>query len=219
MAQTGTFCYSIDYRSLRFRYISPGVTHLLGYRPDAWLFAGPRKIFKYVHPEDQGSVERMCSEIRREISRQPAKKRDSLTFSFTFRVLDVTGKYLHLKHNLVFPRLDTQGNPLTDFVVVTDITALQSPHPCMLHVRRGGRRKVDTVRVQIFSGSDDVDFSRREIEVLQLVAQGCSSLEISQRLFISYNTVCSHRKNLLKKAGVNRTVDLLRYARNLGLVG
>ena len=219
MAQTGMYWYSVDYRAGRFRYVSPGVGQLLGYTADAWLFAGPRKIFKYVHPEDQDSVERMCAEIRREICRHPAKNRDLITFAFTCRVLDTTGKYLHLKHNLTFPRLDPHGNPLTDFVVVTDITALQSPHPCILHVRRSGRQKVETVRVQIFSRAEDVDFSRREIEVLQLVAEGCSSQEISQRLFISYNTVCTHRKNLLKKAGVNRTVDLLRYARSLGLVG
>ena len=219
MAQTGLYCYSVDYRAGRFRYVSPGVAQLLGYRAEAWLFAGPRKIFKYVHPEDQDGVERMCKEIRREMSRHPATKRDLLTFAFTCRVLDATGQYLHLKHNLTFPRLDPHGNPLTDFVVVTDVTALQPPHPCILHVRRSGRRKVDTVRVQVFTRTDDVDFSRREIEVLQLVAEGCSSHEISERLFISYNTVCTHRKNLLKKAGVNRTVDLLRYARGMGLVG
>lgn len=219
MAQTSTFCYSIDYRTGRFRYIGPGLDRLLGFNPQAWHFHGPRKVFKHVHPEDQSCVERICAEIRRELRFYPPRKRHLLSFAFTCRTADAQGKYLHLYHQITFPHLDKQGNPITDFCVVTDITALQSPHPCMLHVRRNGSRKTETLRTQVFTCLEEVEFSRRELEVLRLVAEGCNSQEISERLFISYNTVCSHRKNLLRKAGVNRTVDLLRFARGLGLVG
>jgi DNA-binding NarL/FixJ family response regulator len=61
-------------------------------------------------------------------------------------------------------------------------------------------------------------FSVREREVLQLLANGYSSKQISQALFITERTVESHRKNLVEKAEVKNTVELIAYASSLGLI-
>lgn len=52
----------------------------------------------------------------------------------------------------------------------------------------------------------------RELEVLNLICQGLSSQEISEKLFISFHTVESHRANLMHKAGVSKTAGLVRWA-------
>jgi len=54
--------------------------------------------------------------------------------------------------------------------------------------------------------------TKRELEILQLVAQGYSNQEIADRLFISIRTVTSHRANLNMKTGSKNTVKLLIYA-------
>jgi DNA-binding NarL/FixJ family response regulator len=61
-------------------------------------------------------------------------------------------------------------------------------------------------------------FSKREKEVLQLLAAGNSSREISRKLFITEKTVESHRKNLVQKANVKNTVELISYASMRGLI-
>ena len=61
-------------------------------------------------------------------------------------------------------------------------------------------------------------FSRREREVLDLLAQGYSTKQISNRLFITEKTVESHRKNLVEKAKVKNTVELIAYASMRGLI-
>jgi DNA-binding NarL/FixJ family response regulator len=53
--------------------------------------------------------------------------------------------------------------------------------------------------------------STREVEVLSLIMQGQTNKEISERLFISFETVRSHRKNILKKIGVKNTAALINY--------
>ncbi|WP_116107938.1 LuxR C-terminal-related transcriptional regulator [Lewinella sp. IMCC34191] len=218
IAQTNIYWYSVNYQTGRFRYVSPGITSLLGYDPGVWKFGGPSRAFDYIHPEDQPCVKRILAEIRRELSRHPIGKRKALSFGFTCRFRDAKGQYLHLNHQLTFPNLDVAGLPVTDFTVVTDISALQSPHACQLHVRHTSFGKTETLHTRVFNCKDSVNFSRREMDVLKLVAEGCSSQEIGERLFISYNTVCTHRKNLMKKAGVRGTVDLLRFARSLGII-
>jgi DNA-binding NarL/FixJ family response regulator len=66
--------------------------------------------------------------------------------------------------------------------------------------------------------STDEFFSRREKEVLELLAKGFSSRDISKRLFITEKTVESHRKNLVVKAKVKNTNELIAYASMRGLI-
>ncbi len=58
----------------------------------------------------------------------------------------------------------------------------------------------------------------REEEVLKLVAEGHSSKEIADLLFISVKTVQRHRANLLQKLGLRDRLDLTRYAIRAGLI-
>lgn len=53
--------------------------------------------------------------------------------------------------------------------------------------------------------------SMREIDVIGLIMQGYSNKEIATRLFISFETVKTHRKNILRKIGVNNTAALINY--------
>lgn len=54
--------------------------------------------------------------------------------------------------------------------------------------------------------------TERELEILNLICTECSSQEISDKLFISFHTVESHRANLMHKAGVKNTAGLVRWA-------
>lgn len=60
--------------------------------------------------------------------------------------------------------------------------------------------------------------SPREREVLQLAAEGGSSAEIGKRLHISPRTVEMHRANLMRKLGLRRPAELIRYALRRGLM-
>lgn len=60
--------------------------------------------------------------------------------------------------------------------------------------------------------------SERETDVLRLVAEGCSSKEIADRLGISVRTVDSHRAALIKKTGLHSVAELTRHAFEIGLV-
>ncbi|MDX8399148.1 MAG: response regulator transcription factor [Gallionellaceae bacterium] len=57
----------------------------------------------------------------------------------------------------------------------------------------------------------------REREVLQLLAEGCSSPEIGRKLFISTATVDVHRRNIMKKLDIHNVADLTKYAIRNGL--
>jgi len=62
-----------------------------------------------------------------------------------------------------------------------------------------------TVNVQMLSEQ----LTSREMDVLELLVQGCSNREISERLFISVHTVKNHITNIFQKIGVNDRSQLI----------
>jgi DNA-binding NarL/FixJ family response regulator len=58
----------------------------------------------------------------------------------------------------------------------------------------------------------------REQEVMRLLAEGLSTKEAAERLFISPKTVENHRTHIMNKLGLQSSLDLVRYAVRLGLI-
>lgn len=58
----------------------------------------------------------------------------------------------------------------------------------------------------------------REIEVLKLIVQGYTNRQIAEKLCISVRTVEGHRANICGKLGLRSRVELVRYAREHGLI-
>lgn len=69
----------------------------------------------------------------------------------------------------------------------------------------------DSVRESIHEHNQPL-LTRREIEVLKLIAEGLTNQEIADKLFVSASTVDSHRKNLISKLQVKNTAALVRTA-------
>jgi DNA-binding CsgD family transcriptional regulator len=59
---------------------------------------------------------------------------------------------------------------------------------------------------------DDVELSKREIDVLVAVAKGLMNKEIADQMNISIHTVISHRKNITRKTGIKSVSGLTVYA-------
>lgn len=89
--------------------------------------------------------------------------------------------------------------------------------------------KVKTVIVekQVFAGADFIlneaelnrlRLSPRELEVLQLMADGLSNQQIAERLFVSLNTIKTHTSNLFLKMEVERRTQAIEMAKRLGLI-
>jgi LuxR family maltose regulon positive regulatory protein len=60
--------------------------------------------------------------------------------------------------------------------------------------------------------------SERELEVLQLIAQGLSNQEVSERLFLALDTVKGHNRKIFSKLQVQRRTEAVARARELGLI-
>ena len=100
------------------------------------------------------------------------------------------------------------------------------------HIASGGRYMSEEISMllldQVRSGQSytegsiglrmDFDISDRELEVLKLIAEGYTNIEIADKIFLSKRTVEGHRQNLIEKAGVKNTAHLVKFAFEHGIL-
>jgi DNA-binding CsgD family transcriptional regulator len=72
--------------------------------------------------------------------------------------------------------------------------------------------------VQDTSVAAKLELSKRELEILALLAQGHSNQEIAEKLFVSLSTVKTHNQNLFEKLDVKRRTHAVEKARSLNLI-
>lgn len=60
--------------------------------------------------------------------------------------------------------------------------------------------------------ANEIIITRREMEILSLIAEGMTNNEMAAKLFISITTVDTHRKNLLEKFAAKNTAELIKLA-------
>lgn len=64
----------------------------------------------------------------------------------------------------------------------------------------------------------DLGITRRELEILELIAQGLSNREIADKLFVSENTVKTHSSRLFDKLSARRRTQAVQIGKEMGLI-
>lgn len=74
------------------------------------------------------------------------------------------------------------------------------------------RNYISRARTGDKNGKEEAGLTKRELEIVELFAEGLSYKEIAERLFISARTVESHKNNIMEKLELRSIVDLVKYA-------
>ena len=77
---------------------------------------------------------------------------------------------------------------------------------------------VTGIKEELTSAANDAIISKRERQILQLIASGKKSAEIAEALNISKNTVSRHRQEILSKFQVKNSIEACRLARSMGIL-
>lgn len=131
---------------------------------------------------------------------------------------------IHLDENYIFKALDAGAN-----AYLVKETASEDLYEAIAAVMRGEtyfspkipQKVIKSYNKMVKSGKKVDEFSRltnREREILQLIAEGFTSKQIGEMLYISDKTVENHRANIMGKLDIHDTAGLVRYAVRIGLV-
>jgi len=65
---------------------------------------------------------------------------------------------------------------------------------------------------------EELTITPRELEILELIAQGMSNREIAEKLFVSENTVKTHSSRVFEKLGARRRTQAVQFGKEFGLL-
>ena len=71
---------------------------------------------------------------------------------------------------------------------------------------------------KISKEQEQITLTKREIEIIRLIDKGLINKEIAKKLFISEQTVTTHRKSILRKTGAHNVSTLLNFARKAHII-
>ena len=130
--------------------------------------------------------------------------------SYDYRVKGSDGQFVCLLHQVTTIQSDENGAVLRILGVHTDITKLKKENGSTVSfIGLEEEPNYEDISIGIAQNYiKNVPLSKREKQVLIYLAEGKTSKEIGEILFISKFTVDRHRKNMLKKTNISSTIEL-----------
>lgn len=205
------YYFILNFFDYQIEYTSSGVKEILGCAPEAFTL---ESLMSRMHPDDVAQIpfkERAAVEfLYQRISKEKIPFYKS---SYTFRVIDKNDGWKNIMHQSITLQVTTEGLIQRVLCVHTDVSFLTMlPDRRISFIGIKGEPSfyaLSTNPESILEPADDgLVISNRERDIVLLLAEGLSSKQIADRLFISKNTVDTHRRNLIRRTGVGNTMEL-----------
>jgi DNA-binding CsgD family transcriptional regulator len=204
------YYYVIDFFDMGISHVSEGFASIHG------KAAGPIRhindVLALIHPDDIDFVaqaEKRALDFMYEHLLPVQFTRYKASYKFRIRVADVS--YRLFNHQSLMLTTDENNNFIKSLNIHTDISHLASRNNYKVSIiGLGGEPSYLNLAIDPDTKSNtDHLFSKRELQVIDLIAKGYASEDIAEELCISLHTVKTHRRNMLAKAGCRNTSELV----------
>lgn len=210
------YYYIIDFYDMSLSHVSKSIYDIHGLQPDTVTF---NDILNTIHPEDMDFVRKAeatnLNFIYNTLGKEKVRNYKS-NFSFRSKMKD--GQYAMLNHQALVLTVDDNGC----FGKSLNI------HTCIEHLTKTNTHQLSLIGLNGFPSymniavcdekNTTVEFSKRELDVLKLIAEGNTNSEIATHLYISPLTVRKHRANILSKSDCKNTAQLISESVLKGLI-
>ena len=158
---------------------------------------------QYIHPDDRAQVEQ---EMEHAVE-------TGTPIDIEYRIIRPDGRVRRL-HSRAELTADAAGNPLRLTGTAQDVTELRAAAEALHQTASDLGRRAAELHRPGHSHSPDLSkqLSARQLEILELIAEGLSNAEIAERLYLTESTVKWHVRKILRALGVsNRAQAVARY--------
>ncbi len=212
------YYYILDSPTLTLDHVSESVRTLLGIDPNDFSLD---RFIDIIHPDDLDFFMR-CEDVVAHFLKNciPPDKMVNYKINYSLRERVADGSYrLFLMQTLTLKTTE-DGALLKVFGTHTDINHITSTNNQKLSLI-GLNGEPSFLEIDVFGDplfenfvpfdyeAQSPSFTKRELDVIKLLARGLSTDEISKELNISIQTVFTHRKNILRKSKAKNTSELV----------
>ena len=197
--------------------ITQNFVDLLGY--DSHKIATLEKQGDYlesrIHPDDRAQLLTLQIKLSQFIYNLPPEQRNDYSNIYSFRILNAKQQYIRVvsKHQVLEQTVNGKAWLVIGNIDISPDQEESETVDCtVLNLKNGA----------IFSPSLSLHvpnpLTKRETEILHLIQKGLLSKEIANKLCVSIHTVNIHRQNLLRKLGVQNSIEAIRIGYESGIL-
>ena len=213
LAENRQLFYISDVILFDVLYVSNGVKTMFGKEPGK-VHQG--FFLTTTHPEDFNRHQLVRSKVVNIGQDLYAQKKGAKILSMNVRARKPDGSYFNALYQAYIFYSKVPYESVFMILVITDITSFKNIHKGF-HFHTG-----DDIRYFRFPDDELLKagniFSPTEFEILKLIDEGQSSLEISEKLFRSLYTINTHRANIMKKANKTSIAEVIHELKKNGLL-
>ena len=213
------YYYVVDFFNMQIKYMCPTILNVLGLNPETTKF---EDIIARMHPDDMDFVTKAEETILKYIYDNIGGHnilKYKMSYCFRFKTAD--DRYQLFQHQAIVLSVDENGAFGKSLNIHTNINHIteHNSHKVTLMGIMGDNSFVQLDLKPTTSPTSSVSvFSKREKQIIRLIADGLKNKEIAEKLFISLHTVKNHRKAILEKAAVNSSSELIAKCITEGLI-
>ena len=214
--------YIIDYVSNKYIAMSSNIQDLVGYPIHHFSDEGVEFFLKITDKSDLSvCMEKVLPFNLSFLKKIPHEEHGQYVFSHNYRINAKGGNQVVIYQQYTIIISPHTGLPIYSLGLISDITQLKKDsHISHQIVRLSNEGHTSEKRI-VFSAEYNPEYSilsKREIEILRLLAGGFNSREIADKLYISESTVTIHRKSMLEKSNSKNVAQLIAYAGKNNLI-
>lgn len=209
--------YVIDYEKMGFEYVSENPLFLCGYTAQEVLALGYEFYFRHVPEADLQMLAAINQAGFDFFDKIPLGERKEYTITYDFHLINKDGKALLINHKLTPLFLTGEGKMWKAVCVVSISHQRQAGN---VFINRQGSDQLWQLDTESLTWRKVVkpQLSQREIEVLQLHAQGLTINQIAEKIFVSPDTVKYYRRRIFERLNVSNIAEALAHAVNSKMI-
>ena len=217
----GPFYFLVfDFITQDFKYVNGKIQEVLGLDSNN---INIKSFTQRIKKEDRPHLE-ACEQLAGKFyfSYLPPEDISRYKTSYCFRIQKADGTYTQLLHQSFVLKKDEKGNILNTLVVHSTIDHLSAFHNTKISFMSLDKGKhymgIDPYAKQISDSGNPTPLSKRETEVLRLLAEGYDDKKLGNMLNIAEGTVHKHRQNIRIKLSCNNTTQAVAMAIKSGWI-
>lgn len=170
-------------------------------------------LMNMVHPDDVRIVTKVSEATLAYLMKNKIKDTFAINLTIANRTRKKDGTYIKILRQMTIADTDKDGNILTSVAICSDISDIKTSDEVTYKLEGPNSHIFYEILEELMDTPMQPELTEREIEIVRLLAKGNSSKEIANELYISKNTVTTHRKNMMNKLEATNVVDLVLKSR------
>lgn len=189
------------------------VNKILGYQSNEFDL---NTILNLPHPDDKEIVLRVSKGVIEHALSFSTIKRENSSHTISFRFLKKDGTYIKLLRQSSIFEYAKNGTMISNISLLTDISFMDKSNKVNWEVNTT-ELNFEEFKKNIYKEFVNF-FTNRELEIIQLIFKNLTTAQIAEKLFISTDTVSTHRKNINKKSNCSNSQELVQFCQNIGVL-